>query len=96
MYMQTQQNKIHIHHMFLLIPFSICFLPIKYLVSTMHVTFQQLVEKQCIIDIQQCSVSIEQSFISFQQCFSIEQTYIGLNKLHLLSTKYYDNQQFRG
>ena len=38
----------------------------------------------------------KQSSITFQQCFSIKQTHIGLNKLHLLSTKYFEIQQFRG
>ena len=35
------------------------------------------------------------SSISFQQCFPIKQTYIEFNKLHLLSTKYFEFQQFR-
>ena len=36
------------------------------------------------------------SSISFQQYFSIKQTYIEFNKLILLSTKYFEFQQFRG
>ena len=49
-----------------------------------------------MIDIQQCSVTKEQSSIIFQQCFSIKQTYIGFNKLYLLSTKHCEIKQFRG
>ena len=49
-----------------------------------------------MIDIQQCSVTNKQCSITFQQCFSIKQTYIELNILHLLSTKYFEFQQFRG
>ena len=47
--------------------------------------------QQCIIEIQQCSVMKKQSSITFQQCVSIKQACIGMNELHLLSTKYFKN-----
>ena len=49
----------------------------------------------CIIDIQQWCVMNKQSCIQFQQCFFIKQTYSGLNKLYMLSTNYFEIQQFR-
>ena len=52
--------------------------------------------QKCIIDIKQCSVTNKQSSITVQQCFYIKKTYIGFNKLHLLSTKYFEIQQFCG